>query len=232
MTMKEILNDFIIEPTQEKQKKFNPKEKFEKIYSQKASKEVYEYLKSHFDNLKIEILSDHKGNIMELMEKGLLESWCWQTTETAILFLDDDSYIERGNLKFDEYNSYYHSWIVFNYLEKEYVFDPCLQIICKKELYTKTFDIELKGKVIAKKVKEYFINYINNPPVKNYSKVFKDFLKEIFGEEALKRKENEVIVYDKEEPNAPMYRNGAGYKATIEKGKVKKLVAHYYYTDC
>ena len=34
---------------------------------------------------------------------------------SRILFMDDDSYINRGNLKFDSYSLYYHSWINFKY---------------------------------------------------------------------------------------------------------------------
>lgn len=61
------------------------------------------------------------------MVKGNLEGWCWQTTESAIIFLNDDDYIERGTLKFDtETPGYYHSWICFKFDDIEYVFDPCL----------------------------------------------------------------------------------------------------------
>ena len=28
-------------------------------------------------------------NVMELMKKELLEGWCWQTTETSVIFLND-----------------------------------------------------------------------------------------------------------------------------------------------
>ena len=44
--------------------------------------------------------------------------------------------------------------------------------------------------------------------------------------------EGEVVIEDEENPNAPMYRNGVGYKTELENGKIKRLVAHYYYTDC
>ena len=57
-----------------------PKEtldKFKIIRANKVYDEVYKYLESHFDNLKIEILGDYEGNLMDLMNKGLLEGWCW-----------------------------------------------------------------------------------------------------------------------------------------------------------
>lgn len=214
-------------------------ERFEEIYLQKASKEVFEYLSNHFQNLKIEILGDYEGNIMELMEKGVLIGWCWETTETAILFLDDDSYIERGNLKFEKNKYYYHSWIVFNFNEVDYVFDPCLQILYKKDIYDKIFETEVKGRVTAKQVREYFINYITNPPKKELTKEKEEraqqihqWLVSLIGENAFERSKGEIVVYDKEDVNAPMYRNGVGYKTTLENEneniKIKKLVAHYY----
>ena len=78
-------------------------ERFAKIRMHQAPSEVYNYLKSLFVALHIEIVGKYEGNLMDLMNQGLLEGWCWQTTETASLFMDDSSYIERGNLKFDLY---------------------------------------------------------------------------------------------------------------------------------
>lgn len=46
------------------------------------------------------------------------------------------------------------------------------------------------------------------------------------------RTKAEIVIHDVEDPNAPMYRNGVGYKTELENGKIKKLTAHYYYTDC
>ena len=111
------------------------------------------------------------------------------------------------------------------------MFDPCLQILCKKEIYDKVFEVQIKGIVSARKVKDYFLNYISNhptPPKIFSSSESENFMKNFFGKEALERTKDEVVVHDKEDPNAPMYRNGVGYKTTLENGKIKKLVAHYY----
>ncbi len=206
-------------------------ERFAEIRMHKVPKEVYEYIKSFFDNLHIEIVGKYEGNLMDLMERGVLEGWCWQTTETASLFLPDDSYIERGDLKFASNKLYYHSWINFKYKGKEYIFDPCLQILCEKKYYQKIFEITVKGKVTAKKVKEYFLNYISNPPKKETNEEVSNIMKMLFGELSERRK-GEIVIHDEENPNAPMYRNGVGYKTELKNGQIKKLVAHYYYTDC
>ncbi len=210
-------------------------ERFDKIYSQQASQEVFEYIKSQFDNLTIEIGNSYGENIIELMQQGSLCNWCWQTTETAILFLEDTAYIQRGNLNLEVGKRCFHSWIIFRYKGVEYVFDPCLTIICKKDIYDKIFGVEVVGEVTAKQVKDYFINYITNPPKKNLTleeqmleeKAYK-MLVSIVGEKVLERSKGEIVVHDKEDVNAPMFRNGVGYKVEIGNGKIKKLVAHYY----
>ena len=100
------------------------------------------------------------------MQKGYLEGWCWQTTESAIIFLNDDDYIERGNLHFETNKpKYFHSWICFKYENTEYVLDPCLNILCQKKDYDKIFTPEIKGKTSALRVKQELIKQINTPKV-------------------------------------------------------------------
>lgn len=231
MNIKEIITNIRNAFKEEDYSQLTEIERFAKVRMHKAPEEVFEYLKSLFDNLHIEIVGRYEGNLIDLMNRGVLEGWCWQTTETASLFMDDNSYIERGNLKFNLYNLYYHSWINFKYKGIEYVFDPCLQMLCRKTYYDKIFEVQVKGKVTAKQVKEYFINYISNPPKKETNEEVSKIMKMIFGEPS-ERTKDEIVIHDEENPNAPMYRNGVGYKTTLEDGKIKRLVAHYYYTDC
>lgn len=223
------------------------KEKFKILREEEITEDVYNYLYDLFDGLNIEIFGDYKGKLFELMKKGRLEGFCWQTTETAALFMPDDVTIYRGNLYFQKYNfdfkltlesdykAYYHGFIGFKYEDKEYIFDPCLGLINSKDLYFNTFNVELKGQTTAKDIKEYFIKYINNPPKSNHyysietHKAIERFMKNFYSEEALEKVRSEVIVHDKEDPNAPMYRNGSGYrKVEIEDNKVKSLIVHYY----
>lgn len=231
MSIKEIITNLRNSFKEEDYSQLTEMERFAKVRMHKAPTEVYEYLKGLFDNLQIEIVGKYEGNLIDLMNEGLLEGWCWQTTETASLFMEDTSYIERGNLKFDMYKLYYHSWINFKYKGKNYVFDPCLQILCEKSYYDRIFEIQVKGKVTAKEVKEYFLNYISNPPKKETNQEVSEIMKMIFGEPS-ERTKGEIVIDDEENPNAPMYRNGVGYKTELENGKIKRLVAHYYYTDC
>lgn len=232
MNIKETINMLRNIFKENKYSNLSETERFQLIRMHKVPQEVYDYIKKFFDQLHIEIVGMYEGNLFDLMEQGRLEGWCWQTTETASLFLPDDTYIERGDLTFQTGKPYYHSWINFIYNGKEYVFDPCLQILCEKKYYNKIFEISVKGKVSAKKVKEYFINYITNPPKKDENSEASRIFRMIVGEELLERKKGEVVIEDIENPNAPMYRNGVGYKTELENGQIKKLIAHYYYNDC
>lgn len=209
-------------------------EKFKILRSKRIDKKVVEYLIDRLSQLHIEVLGEYEGSLFELMPVGKLEGWCFQTTESAIVFFDDNDYIERGNLKFDERTPmYYHSWICFYFNGTEYVLDPCLSFLCKKDDYSKIFETDAKGKVTAKAVRDELIRQINLPKKEDNSEIHKSF--EIFLKSSLgdyqESKKEEVIVYGPEDVNAPLYRNGAGYKTEINGQKIKRMTVHYYYTD-
>lgn len=220
-------------------KELTEEEKFKILRSKRIDTKVVEYLMNKLNNLHIEVLGKYEGSLFELMPVGKLEGWCWQTTESAIVFLNDDDYIERGNLRFDERTpEYYHSWICFKFDGTEYVFDPCLSFLCKKSDYSKIFEIDVKGKVSAKAVREELIRQVTTHKKEDKSEAhqaFQSFMKSLIGESydsCMESKKKEVTVHGPEDVNTPLYRNGAGYKTEIENGKVKKLTVHYYYTDC
>ena len=165
------------------------------------------------------------------MNRGLLERWCWQTTESAVVFLEDDDYIERGNLKFDTYEEYWHSWICFNFENKEFVFDPCLQILVESPIYYHIFEVSVEGTVTAKQVREDLIYRINNPKKKSYNKRLADLVEEIFAPYRSENQKTETLISGTDDVNSPMYGNNTGYNATIENGRIKNLIAHYYDSD-
>ena len=220
-------------------KPLTKEERIKILRSKRIDPKVIEYLMERLDKLYIEVLGDYEGSLFQLMPIRKLEGWCWQTTESAIVFLNDDDYVERGNLyPYESSKEYYHSWICFTYNGIEYVLDPCLNFICKKKDYSKLFGADVKGRATAKAIKEELIRQITAPKEEDNSERSKNFdkiMKEIIGIEYDKLKEktkDEVIVHGPEDINTPLYRNGAGYKAEIENGKIKKLKVHFYYTDC
>lgn len=211
------------------------KERVSILEDEKIDKNIYFYLESLFKQLNIEICGRCAGNLFDLMMNGKLEGWCWQTTESAALFMPNDSIVYRGNLYFNDHKPYYHSFIQFDYEGKKYVFDPCLCMINTSDLYFEILKVDVKGQVTAKKIKDFFINYINNSPKKksflSSCKVssIERFMKKFFGDDYSLKNANEVVIHDNEDPSAPMYRNGSGYRCVdIDKDKIKSLTVHYY----
>lgn len=212
--------------------KLNQEERFKILEENRADIEVYKYLKKKLENLTIEVCGDYEGKVLDLMGRKGLEGWCWQTTESSIVFFEDSDYIERGTLIFDKYSDYWHSWINFKYKDREYTFDPCLDFLCDKKLYQETFETEVKGIVSADVVRDELINRILNPKPQrtNYSsnnQMVNDFMKKYFSD-SLERYKDEIHISGNDDVTSPMYRNNTGYKAEICDGKIKKLVAHYY----
>ncbi len=202
--------------------------KAKKLAKFNIDNKVLNYLNNRFNNLDIEVLNRYQGNLLNLMKEGHLEGWCWETTETAILFLEDNDYIERGYLTFgDLHSKYYHSWICFNYNGIDYVLDPCLNILTKKSYYERIFNTEIIAEINAKAVKETFIDGVINYIPKDYSNSYMpDFFKEL-----CKAKRDEVHIKSENSIYESFYRNGSGYRAELENKKIKKLKVHYYYLD-
>ena len=207
------------------------------IKSHKIDKEVYEFLHNILANLNIRIGEYYKGNIMDLMEDKHLEGWCWESTESAILFFKDYDYIERGYLCLEASETdYYHSWIRFKLKGLEYIFDPCQNIICSLEDFQKLFKPRVKGCASAKIVRQEFIKQVKEyvPPDEDYDSkkgIFKFFYIDP-GDEYIKyqkEKNKEVKLTAKnDEPYQPLFRNTAGYKSVIENEEIKEVDAHYY----
>ena len=220
-------------------KSLTEEERYNILRSKGVDPAVITYLMKILKYLYIEVLGDYEGSLFTLMSEENLLGWCWETTESAIVFFNDDDYIERGYLYIDEkMTKYYHSWICFNYNGVEYVLDPCLNILCKKRYYSKIFKTKVLAKIYAKAVKDELIRQILGQKKEDNSESaesFEKFMRSVIGDsydKIMENKKGEVIAHGPEDINTPLYRNGAGYKADIENGRIKKLTAHYYYTDC
>ena len=184
---------------------YKKQDRIDYVNKYQVEREVINYLIKVFQNLEIKKTPSTETNLLMLMKMKVLMGWCFETTETIVLLLDD-SKIERGRLYTSRFSYYEHSWIVFNYKDKEYIFDPCLEFLCESNIYREAFETDVQATVTSQQVRDYFMNYIN------YSK-------------------EEVIIKEQQDIKDPMYRNGVGYKAEIEDGKIKKLKAHYYFKE-
>ena len=173
---------------------------------------VLRYLEQKLDSLKIRLpFQKQPEHISDLMKNKLLEGWCWQTTETTILFLDDDAYIERGHIILYPCTYYWHSWICFKFKGKTYVFDSCLQKLIPKDLYYKIFRVLDDSRpdittVTAKEVKESFFHKlsINN----NTSYVTSH-------------------IYGNDDVHSAMYRNSTRYTVKLENKNIISMLAEF-----
>lgn len=210
-------------------KDLDEQERFKLIYQLDIDASVFEYVTQRLKNLSIEICGDHEGNVIELMCKGLLEGWCWQTTESSIVFFNDDDYIERGNLIFDAHTKYWHSWICFTFNDIVWVFDPCLQILVEKNVYYHIFEISaISGVVSAKSVREDLIDRINLCKKKKQIKS-ESYIEKFLSQYISEKQKNETHISGNDDVNSPMYRNNTGYTAIINNGTINSLIAHYYF---
>lgn len=202
--------------------KLSEQERFTLISQHNIDKSISEYIKTTLENLSIKIGSKDTENIIELMNKGLLEGWCWQTTESSIVFFNDNDYIERGNLTFSPYRKYWHSWICFTFNDIFWIFDPCLQILVEKDIYYHIFEIdEIASTITSKSVKEDLIYRISQHEKEKENKTT-HFIFEY--------PKNEVHIFGNNDIKSPMYRNSTGYTATINNGTINTLIAHYYFS--
>ena len=192
--------------------------------------EVVNYLKDRFKHLYIKICGETQGNVFDLKDCGKLLGWCWQSTQTCSLFLKNEDYIERGDLFIEDDTSlkntkrpYYHSWICFKFKGIEYVFDPCLDYLCEKDIYYKHFTPKIQGKTTAGEVKSYVIERIKNKPERK-----KSFLDDLISEDSKEKLNNQTTINGTEDVNAPIYRGSVGYTVKINEDKIEEIEAHYY----
>lgn len=110
LTAQDVL-DFVIN-----EKGVDSSKKINLLHSKIVDKEVLVYVQKRLENLYIEVKREHKGYLFELMKEEKLEGWCWQVAESAIVFFNDDDYIERGYIELDEVcSAIYHSWFCFKF---------------------------------------------------------------------------------------------------------------------
>ncbi|MCH5166399.1 MAG: hypothetical protein J1F35_00770 [Erysipelotrichales bacterium] len=133
-----------------------------------APKEVIDYIYNVILPLKVKIQGNDIMPARCLFHQGKFLSWCWETTQTMAPLIQD-AYIARGILFFKrrypvydpkmiEYFNYNHAWIYFMYDGDEYVFDPCLKIICSRSLYDEVFEVNIIKEIPTIEVKQEMLD--------------------------------------------------------------------------
>ena len=170
-----------------------------------VSVKVKKYVDISVRNVEIEIGTEKRTEAIVLAQKGLLEGWCWQTTEFLSPFFNEKSFICRGDLHFSPNEKYYHAWLEFALNNNYYVFDPCLNILCPKEQYDSIFEVEVMSKIPSEKVKKELIEYI------------------------LSCDEKGVYISGTNNIDDVFYRTNSRVNGKAKKDKILTLVPHYYY---
>lgn len=195
-----------------------------------VEKDVLIYLKDKLKPLYIEITNHEAKNVFDLIQSRGLLGWCWETTQTCSVFLNDNDQVERGYLFIDDNSpNYYHSWISFNFNNIEWVFDPCLDCLCLKQDYYARFNPIIDGVCSVEKIKNYIIDSIKNKSKEEKERdgIFK-FLYDKLDDEYKKELDQEVTICGENDVNAEIYRGNVGYRAKFKEDKIDKLTAHYY----
>ena len=110
------------------------------------------YVHSLIGNLYIK-LYNHSGYANEVVKDELLNNYSYEATSSIIPFFKGSDLIIRG-LLVDDWSRYFsHSWIIFTLYNKEYIFDPALNIVAKKQDYEAIFLPEKFGSVSSYRVK-------------------------------------------------------------------------------
>ena len=203
-------------------------------------KSVIDYLEDKLSKLSIKLNNDDEYPVFELMEKNKLIATCFQTSETIVTLLNDDDYVERGNMTrgglVNGY-AYNHSWVCFNYNGVEYVLDACLNILCTRDDYYYAFKPICYAKVDALSIKEELIRQLTEPKedkrTYNEDGLSYDIGMWDDGSTCLVIKEkDEVDIIGSEDKDSPLYGNYSSYKADIKNKDIKKLVFHHYKRPC
>jgi len=99
----------------------------------------------------------------------------------------------------------------FNLGTKDYVFDPCLNLLCLKKLYDEVFETETLGKVCVANVREELIKYLRT------------------SRDSLKSNRDLVTIIGSSDVDAPIYRGRIGACGKVKGHKILSLHAHYYH---
>ena len=211
-------------------------QKKEILKSGLKDKSVMNYLEDKLSKLSIKLNNEDEYPVFELMKKNKLLTTCFQTSETIAALLNDDDYVERGNMirggMLDSF-TYNHSWVCFKYNGVEYVLDACLNILCTKNDYYYAFKPLCYARVKAESIKEELIRQLVEvkDDTRSYNEDGLSYDVGLWDDGStclVIKKKGEVDIVGSEDRNSPLYGNHSSYIADIKNRDIKKLVFHHY----
>lgn len=204
-------------------------EKYRIIATKRASKDVVNYVFASLKELEIEIPGKEALRAENLVYMGLLDGFCFESTEAMAIFFDK-AYVVRGHFTLDG-KKYYHAWIEILYEGQLYVFDPTANIICLKKDFDDIFKPYLQASISASIIRSALMDVLNSEG-KSYIPEFDDETNvevKKFGDflASMGVDHGKSVPYSSDLAS-PFYHNKSAYKGIIEDNKIKSLRAHFY----
>lgn len=182
-------------------------QKFKLLKEAEGSSSYREAIYESIQNLEFSFASKDYTNIIELMEKGLLEGRDNEATTFLAPFFDE-AYLLRGQVELWKTETYPHDWLEINLDGFAFCFDPCFNGLCIRSDYNKIFKPEVKAKIPSTLIRKELIDYLKRQQ-HAYSK---------YG----------VLIAEKMDETRPFYNTYANVLGTVDNGKIKDLKVRFY----
>ncbi len=198
------------------------------IKNEAEKQRVISYLTKRLEPLTIESQQGKADSVLKLSSSDSLIGRCWESTQTCSLFFEDGDFIERGVVALGNDPFYYHSWICFSLDGQEYVFDPALNHIAKKELFYQKLNPRVRSRVSVKQVKDYFLKFISDPKMRETKLDYQRKMYKTLDVEFIKQLEENNTIWGTGDMADPFFAGIVSYNPKLEGTNIKKLDAHFH----
>ncbi len=123
---------------------------------------IREYIYYLIRNVFIETDDCKENKCRKMINDGSLNGCCWQTNTFLAPFMNYSSFVCRGIISFYPGDKFEHSWLEISILNDVYVFDPCLNFLCHKDVYEQTLESKIYSKISSMIVREELIKLFEN----------------------------------------------------------------------
>lgn len=159
------------------------------------------------------------GNTLKCIKDGSFVGWCYQIN-FALAPLLSNSVLVRGIIYTPSY--YPHCWLEIFYNNCWYSFDPCSDILSRKEIFDETFTSTITCSFTGEEIKNKLIHNINSPDILS-NEGEKSKLKPYIKNTICKLNHSAGIIIPPNQINDIAYGNSIYYKLKRENEKIKSL---------
>lgn len=157
------------------------------------------------------------GDPLKCIKDRAFVGWCYQIS-FALAPLLSNSILVRGVIYTSSY--YPHCWLEIFYNNHWYSFDPCFDIICRKEIFDKIFTSTITYSFTSEEIKNKLIHNINFPDIlPNEEEKLKSYIRNTI----CKLNNTIGIIIPPNQMSDIAYGNSIYYKLQMENEKIKSL---------